>query len=257
MDEDRQGVYASSALAGALVVLSVVLLLAVGEYGLVGDLSRISSSESSESSSSGELSSGGSEEPTAEPPSGLAFLCDDSGTEISASATQLSVEQKNQAEAAAERFVMSAYGFEGSDAAAHQQGVEEQVVGDCFWGSYPGGDTENMNEAVRSGSPQSASSDEIIESPYFARAFVLFNLDYSETVTHDASGAEYLTTEGQAVWITGDDGDLSSREQSLTLVKPKDEGQWKVIGGNAMPSGSYNSGDYGEQVEEKIEQLER
>lgn len=255
MDQDKQGVYATWTLAGILVVLSLVLLPAVGQWGLVGDVSREFSGEGSGEGSDGDgLSSDSSDEPTAEPPSNLSFLCDNSEAETFSSEAQLSVEQKNEAEKAAERFVMSAYGFEGSDAAAHEQGVEQKVVNDCFWDSYPGGDTENMNEAVRTGAPRSASSDEIIESPYFAEAFVLFDMDYSETVTHDASGAEYLSVEGRAVWITEDSEGMYPREQTLTLVKKKGEGEWKVSGGNTMPP---DSSGYDQQAEEKIEELER
>lgn len=274
MDEDKQGIYTSVALAGVLVMLSLVLLGVAGTGGIVGALAdnadEFSEEVSGESSGSDGLSSDSydqptadspsessaeSDQPTAEPPGNLAFLCDDDETETYSSGSELSVDQRNEAEAAAKRYVMAAYGFEGSDAVAHEQGVEEQVVGDCFWGSEPGGDTENMNEAVRQGSPQSASSDEIIEEPYFARAFVLLDVDeYStQTVTHDASGAEYLSAEGTAVWLTEDSEGMYPREQALTLVKKKGEGQWKVSGGNAMRP---NSTDYEQQAEEKIEQGE-
>lgn len=246
MDEDKRGTYTSAVLASVLVSLSLVLLGVAGTGGIVGAVA-----DNSEELA-GEVSVGNSDGPAAEPPSGLAFLCDDS-VYSPASGTQLGVEQKNEAEEAAERYVMAAYGFEGSDAAAHEQGVEEQVVGDCFWNSEPGGDTENMNEAVRSGAPRSASSNEITESPYFARAFVLFDVDYSESVTHDASGAEYLRTRGTAVWLTEDSEGMYPREQTLTLVKKKGEGRWKVLGGNAMPP---NSTGYDQQAEEKIEEIE-
>lgn len=254
MDEDRQGVYVSSALAGILVVLSLVLLPAVGQYGLVGDLTQLAN-EDSEESSAGSSSDGGLlDGQAADPPNGVAFLCDDS-VDTQSSDTRLSVEETGQVEAAAQSYVMSAYGFEGSDAAAHEQGVEQQVVRDCFWDSSPGEDTENMNEAVRQGSPRSASSDELIEQLYFAEAFVLFDAGSTEDVTHEASGEEYLLTEGTAVWLTRDDEGLFPREQDLTLVKPKEGGEWKVLGGESMPDTGFGT-EYEQQAEEKIEQLE-
>lgn len=42
-------------------------------------------------------------------------------------------------------------------------------------------------------------------------------------------------------------------EKTLTLVKKKGEGEWKVSGGNAMRP---NSTDYEQQAEKKIEELE-
>jgi hypothetical protein len=241
--EHKQGIYATLALVAALVVLSV-LMLAV----LPGGSDAPIPGPASQRAGGGE---GGSQEGIAPAPADLTFLCDpfaDYGE------TSVPTAEKEAAEAVAEEFVRSAYGYTGTDAGAYEEGIDGRVVGDCFWESDAGEEVDASEEIVRQGGEANAPSDR-----YYFEGFVGYYVGGEQRV-YSESGAEYLRVYGHAVWVSrkaradaGKAADLAGFQQGLTLTKRVGEEGWKVAYGESVSA--YPSSDYEHAIDEEIEEI--
>ena len=167
-------------------------------------------------------------------PEDLSFLCD--GV-FGAGEVNLDTEARNQVEAEAEEFVLTAYGDPGADAAKYEKSVEKLVVDECFWQSLASGIVNDMEEVARRGGKAKAPSGSY-DSPTFARKLVLFDVEYAQRGKDYDSGVSYTTVDGTAVWVGEEsNGDARAWEESLTLARSPDAGleDWKVLSGQNIP----------------------
>jgi hypothetical protein len=239
--EHRQGVYATLALIAALVVLSL-LMLAVLPGGSDAPIPGLASQRVG----GGE---GSSQEGMA--PADLSFLCDPFADYEE---TSVPTAEKEAAEAVAEEFVRSAYGYTGTDADAYEEGIDSRVVEECFWESEAGEEIDASEEMVRQGGEANAPSDR-----YYFEGFVGYYVGGEERV-YGESGAEYLRVYGHAVWVSrkaraeaGKASALAGFQQGLTLIKRVGEEEWKMAYGESVSA--YPSSDYEHAIDEKIEEI--
>jgi len=166
-------------------------------------------------------------------PEDLSFLCDGVFGGVEAN---LDTEARDQVEAEAEEFVLTAYGDPGTDPAKYEKSVEKLVVDECFWQSLASGIVNDMEEVARRGGKAKAPSGSY-DSPSFARKLVLFDVEYAQRGKDYDSGVSYTTVDGTAVWVSEDsNGDARAWQESLRLVNSPDAGvDWKVLSGQAIP----------------------
>jgi hypothetical protein len=240
--EARRGVYATQALIAGLVALSA-LMLAVLPGGSSSPIPGLASQRAG-----GE---GGSQEGIAPAPANLSFLCDPF---TDYEETSVPAAEKQAAEGVAEEFVRSAYGYTGTDAGAYEEGINGQVVEDCFWESDAGEEIDESEEIVRRGGEANAPSDK-----YYFEGFVGYYVGGEERV-HSESGDEYLRVYGHAVWVShkaraeaGKPSALAGFQQGLTLTKRVGEREWEVAYGELVSA--YPSSDYEHAIREKIEEI--
>ena len=167
-------------------------------------------------------------------PEDLSFLCDGvfGGGEVN-----LDTEARDQVEAEAEEFVLTAYGDPGTDPPKYEKSVEKLVVDECFWQSLASGNVNDMEEVARRGGKAKAPSGSY-DSPSFARKLVLFDIEYAQRAKDYDSGVSYTTVDGTAVWVSEEsNGDARAWQESLTLARSPAAGleDWKVISGQNIP----------------------
>jgi hypothetical protein len=209
------------------VALGVVLAAAAPD---AGEPSRgeVSGGADNQEAGSGDGASGTSA------PEDLSFLCD--GT-FGAGEVNLDTEARDQVEAEAEEFVLTAYGDPGTDPAKYEKSVEKLVVDECFWQSLASGTVNDMEEVARRGGKDKAPSGSY-DSPTFARKLVLFDVEYAQRGKDYESGVSYTTVDGTAVWIGEEsNGDARAWQESLTLARSPAAGleDWKVVSGQNIP----------------------
>ena len=167
-------------------------------------------------------------------PEDLSFLCDGVFGGVEAN---LDTEARDQVEAEAEEFVLTAYGDPGTDPAKYEKSVEKLVVDECFWQSLASGIVNDMEEVARRGGKAKAPSGSY-DSPTFARKLVLFDVEYAQRGKDYDSGAGFTTVDGTAVWVGEEsNGDARAWQESLTLARSPDAGleDWKVLSGQNIP----------------------
>jgi len=242
--EHRQGVYATLALIASLVVLSL-LMLAVLPGGFGAPIPGLASQRA------GGGETGSQEEGIAPAPADLSFVCDPFANYEE---TSVPTAEKEAAEAVAEEFLRSAYGYTGTDADAYEVEIEGRVVEDCFWESEAGEEIDANEEIVRQGGEANAPDDR-----YYLEGFVGYYVNGEERV-HSESEAEYLRVYGHAVWISrkaraepDKAAALAGFQQGLTLIKRVGEEEWKVAYGESVSA--YPSSDYEHAIDEKIEEI--
>jgi hypothetical protein len=174
--EHRQGLYATLALVAALVALSVLMLAVLPR----GSGAPIPGLDSQRRAGGGE--GGSQEEGIAPAPADRSFLCDPFADYEQ---TSVPTTEKEAAEAVAEEFIRSAYGYTGTNAGAYEERIKGRVVEDCFWESEAGEEIDASEEIVRQGGEANAPDDQ-----YYFEGFVGYYVNGEERV-HSESGAEY------------------------------------------------------------------
>jgi hypothetical protein len=218
------------------VALGVVLLAASPDAGESGQGVVSGGADDREAGSSGDGASGKSI------PDDLSFLCD--GT-FGAGEVDLDAEARDRVEEQARKFVLTAYGYPGADAAKYEKSVRHLVVEECFWQSLAGGNVSDMEEVARRGGKAKAPSGSY-DSPTFARKLVLFDVEYAQQGKDYESGAGFTTVDGTAVWISEEsNGDARAWQESLTFARSPAAGleDWKVVSGQTIPP--YVDPEYG------------
>lgn len=238
-EDQKYGLYMT---LGLIAVLSVMGILgaAVGAVasGLSEQAGSVEESGSADSGSSESGSSGAESSPeaTTGPPSDMSELCyvNNPGEEISS-------EERGAVKSEAEDFVMTLWGDPGSDSDEYRASIEQRVVGECIWDSPQASLVNDREEIAYEGgatsAPEEITSDDGSTSDLrFASEFLTFEptsigaLNEPSNFHPERSGSEYVGVAGEAIWISekAGGGGKQAYQQQLTLVKPKDGGEWQV-----------------------------
>lgn len=231
-EDQKYGLYMT---LGLIALLSLMGIAGVAVGAVASGLSEQSgSTEESGSADSGSAnsSSSGAEissEATTGPPSDMSVLCYASG-----SGAEISSEERGAVESEAEDFVMTMWGDPGTDSDEFRQSVEQRVVDECFWDTSQARLVNDREDIAYEGGITSAGGGS--EAPVFASEFLAFEptsvspLNEPSNFHPERSGSEYVGVYGDAIWVSENAGGGGQQafQQSLTLVKPKDGGEWQV-----------------------------
>lgn len=223
-EEERYGLYLTLGLIAALTLLGTVFLAAgSGSAGESDRAGYAGSSGSSDSSGDSSGSDSGSDSGVGQPED-MSFVCDVTGYDT----TDISSREREALETEAEDFVMAMWADPGSDPEEYTDSIEQRVVDQCFWDAPEAEYVNDRKEIAYRGGETEASRSE--DGPLFASEFVMFSVSSVGSLEDSASGAEYVGVVGDAVWVSekAGGGGEQAYQQQLTLVKPKDGGEWQV-----------------------------
>lgn len=261
-DQSQSGNRRTQAGVVILVVVGVVVLgqLAFTVLTSGEDQSAQSGQTPDEAADSGSASSDSSgaessPEATSGPPSDMSVLCNINNSEQ----TEISSEERGAVKSEAEDFVMTMWGDPGSDSDEFRQSMEQRVVKECFWGNSQATLVNDREDIAYEGGRTSAGGGS--EAPLFASEFLAFEptsispLNEPSNFHPERSGSEYVGVYGDAIWISekAGGGGKQAFQQSLTLVKPKDGGEWQVT--NMGTAYEYIDPEYQDELPPNIDEF--